>query len=196
MASTIFAMPSAAAPPCDHEGLLRVLGEAQRIGTLGAAPCGEVIRHSAWFADALPTEVKRVIDLGSGAGVPGLIVAIIRPLLQITLVDRRAKCVDALHRAVSTLDLTGRVSVCRADVEHLSRLVGWQRNFDAAVSRGFGPPLKTLTWSTLFVRPGGVVVISEPPDETPDRWGGIDLEDMGLRGPQRLGPVAVFHVEH
>ncbi|MHB1090949.1 MAG: RsmG family class I SAM-dependent methyltransferase [Ilumatobacteraceae bacterium] len=189
-------MQSVTVPPCDHEGLLRVLGEAQRIGTLGTAPCVEIIRHSTWFADALPPEVTKIIDLGSGAGVPGLIVAVVRPTLQITLVDRRAKCVDALHRAVSALDLAERVSVRCDDVGKLCHLPGWHRYFDAAISRGFGPPLRTLTLSAHFVRVGGVVVVSEPPDDVPDRWAGIDLASMGLSTPQRLGPVAVFHVEH
>lgn len=189
-------MQSAAAPPYGHEKLLRVLAEAQRIGTLGSAPSKEIIRHSTWFADALPADVIRVIDLGSGAGVPGLIVAMVRPLLQMTLVDRRTKCADALVRAVSVLDLAERVSVRCADAEDLSHQPGWQGSFDAAISRGFGPPLMTLTLSACFVRGGGVVVISEPPDEITDRWAGIDLVSLGLRGPQRIGPVAVFHVEH
>lgn len=183
-------------PPCDHEGLLRVLGEAQRIGTLGAAPRTEIIGHATWFADALPANTIRVIDLGSGAGVPGLIVAVVRPVLQITLVDRRAKCADALRRAVSALKLTERVSVYCGDVEVLCRTPGWQATYDAAISRGFGPPLRTLSWSAAFVRPGGVVVMSEPPDDVLNRWAGIDLVGMGLSGPRRLGPVAVFHVEH
>jgi len=173
-----------------------VLGEAQRIGTLGAAPCAEIIRHATWFADGLPSDVHRVIDLGSGAGVPGLIVAIVCPEIRVTLVDRRAKCVDALQRAVSALDLVERVDVRCADVENLSRIPGWQRSFDAAISRGFGPPLRTLSLSALFVRLGGVVVVSEPPNDVPDRWVGIDLHRFGLSDPRRLGPIAVFHVEH
>ncbi len=189
-------MQSQPVPAYEHQGLLRVLGEAQRIGTLGAAPCAEIIRHATWFAEALPSDASRVIDLGSGAGVPGLIVAVVRPQLQITLVDRRMKCADALHRAVSALDLAERVSVCCDDVENLCRLPGWHRTFDAAISRGFGPPLRTLTLSALFVRLGGVVVVSEPPNDVPNRWASIDLAGIGLCGPQRLGPVAVFHVEH
>lgn len=189
-------MQLAAVPPYSHEGLLWVLEEAQRIGTLGSAPSIEIIRHSTWFADALPADVIRVIDLGSGAGVPGLIVAVVRPMVQITLVDRRTKCTDALQRAVSVLDLAERVSVRCSDAGDLCRLPGWQGSFDAAISRGFGPPLMTLTLSALFVREGGVVAISEPPDDIPDRWAGINLVGLGLRGPQRIGPVAVFHVEH
>lgn len=181
--------------PCDNEDLLRVLGEAQRIGTLGPAPCQEIIRHATWFADVLPAEVTRVIDLGSGAGIPGLVVALVRPTLQIVLVDRRVKCTDALHRAVSVLELTERVSVYCGDVDDICHTSGWQESFDAAISRGFGPPLQTLTYSTAFVRPGGWIVISEPPIDIPDRWSKIDISKMGLSGPDRRGPIALFHVE-
>ncbi|MEK7410176.1 MAG: RsmG family class I SAM-dependent methyltransferase [Actinomycetota bacterium] len=188
-------MRSITDPPYDHEGLLQVLTEAKRIGTIGTASCADVIAHSAWFADALPADVGRVIDLGSGAGVPGLIVAILRPKLHVTLVDRRAKCADALHRAVSVLSLGDRVSVCCDDAERLNRLPNWHRSFDAAMSRGFGPPLSTLAVSVLFVRLGGVVVVSEPPADVPDRWHGTNLAGMGLSNPQRIGSVGVFHVE-
>ena len=58
-------------PPISHQGLLRVLGEAQRIGALGPSPLFEIIRHAAWFADAIPIEAREIIDLGSGAGVQG-----------------------------------------------------------------------------------------------------------------------------
>lgn len=189
-------MQSTAEPPVDHDELLRVLAEAQRIGTLGSTPISETIRHSARFADTLPADVARVIDLGSGAGVPGLIVAIMRPTVQFALVDRRTKCADALQRAVHALGLSDRVTVRCADAEDLSRLPDWRRSFDAAISRGFGPPLTTLTLSALFVRVGGSVVMSEPPDHLPDRWAGIELTERGLSGPRRVGPLAVFHVEH
>lgn len=188
-------MRSLTTPPYDHEGLVQILTEAKRIGTIGSASCADVIRHSAYFADALPADVDRVLDLGSGAGVPGLIVAVLRPQLRVTLVDRRAKCTDTLHRAVSILGLGERVEVCCDDAEHMSRLPHWHRSFDAAMSRGFGPPLPTLALSALFVRLGGVVVVSEPPADMPDRWQGIDLARMGLSSPQRIGSVGVFHVE-
>ena len=189
-------MQSTAEPPVGHEKLLQVLAEAQRIGTLGSGQISETIRHSTWFADTLPRDTARVIDIGSGAGVPGLIVAIVRQTVHVVLVDRRTKCTDALTRAVHALGLADRVSVCCADASDLAQLSDWRHSFDAAMSRGFGPPVTTLTLSALFVRVGGVVVISEPPADAPDRWAGIDLATQGLSGPLRVGPVAVFHVEH
>ena len=52
-----------------------VLRAAQKIGALSGAPIDQIIGHALWFAKAIPSSAKLVIDLGSGAVVPGLIVA-------------------------------------------------------------------------------------------------------------------------
>ena len=70
--------------------LTSILVRAQAEGALGARPIVEVISHTRSFVAALPDGVLSVMDLGSGAGIPGLVVALDRPLLQVTLVDRRA----------------------------------------------------------------------------------------------------------
>ena len=74
--------------------LERILREAQRIGALSNAPATEIICHAKWFADAIPHTARTAVDLGSGAGVPGLIVALFCPLLNIQLVDRRVGRTD------------------------------------------------------------------------------------------------------
>lgn len=166
------------------------------MGALSARPVGEVIDHAAQFAAALPATAARVGDLGSGAGVPGLVVAVLRPDVRCVLVDRRASRTDALRRAVLALDIADRVEVECRDVEELARDAAWVGRFDAAMSRGFGPPAQTLRWSRALVRAGGAVLISEPPAGTPDRWEPALVRGLGLRGPERVGGIAVFHVEH
>lgn len=179
-----------------HSGLRAVLGEAQRVGALGKAPLDEVIRHASSFVDAVPADARSCVDLGSGAGVPGLVLAVARPDLEMTLVDRREKRTDALHRAVRALGIEDRTMVICADVETLIVEPEWRRRFDAAVSRGFGPPAHTLRLSAIMVRSGGVVVISEPPQRTPSRWSPDILLDAAVSGWERQERVAMFHVEH
>lgn len=186
----------AAVPPEEHEGLIRVLSEAQRIGALGTQPVVDIISHARAFAEALPQATSNCVDLGSGAGVPGLVIAIARPEVRITLVDRRSKRTDALLRAVRALNLEDQVSVVCDDIEHFAQQGGIRHQFDAACARGFGPPEFTLRWSAELVKPGGVIVVSEPPPGSPDRWNDVDLASLGVTAPVRLGPVAVFHVEH
>lgn len=182
--------------PVQHEGLLRVLGEAQRIGALGTQPVRDIIDHATAFVTALPASTQSCVDLGSGAGVPGLVIAIARPHLHMTLVDRRSKRTDSLERAVRILGIQDRVTVVCADVEDFSRRPGITGSFDAACARGFGPPEYTIQWSAELVRSGGVVVVSEPPAESPDRWEHRELVTLGITGYERKGRVAVFHVEH
>jgi predicted RNA methylase len=182
--------------PADHPGLLRIFGEAQKIGALGSAPLSEIIEHAATFADALPVETTSCVDLGSGAGVPGLVIAVVRPEIRMTLIDRRAKRTDTLLRSVQSLGLQERVEVVCGDVEVLRNQDHFTHAFDAACSRGFGPPLQTLQWAVSLVKLGGSVVVSEPPPGSPDRWADVDLEKLGVSTPTRLGPVALFHVEH
>jgi 16S rRNA (guanine527-N7)-methyltransferase len=172
-----------------------VLSTAQKIGALSGAPIEQIISHALWFAQAIPSSAKRVIDLGSGAGVPGLIVAFDRPELELVLVDRRSGRTDSLIRSVLALKLGSRVSVKCSEIGDLVRDGKFFKQFDAAISRGLGPPLETLKLSRDLVKPGGVVVISEPPLTTQSRWNPDDVSSLGLEGPVRQGAVAVFHVK-
>ena len=169
--------------------LVEALTEAQHLGFLGARPITEVIEHARAFVDALnefPADA-RVIDLGSGGGVPGLVIAAERPDLHVTLLDRRTKRTDFLERSVRRLGWTERVSVMATDVATLRP----DPLFDAAVARGFGPPAETLVVAARLVRVGGLVVISEPP--TGDRWERDLLTRAGVeRVTAAVGRVAVF----
>ena len=172
-----------------------VLSAAQKIGALSGAPIEQIISHALWFAKAIPSSAKRVIDLGSGAGVPGLIVAFDRPELELVLVDRRSGRTDSLTRSVLALNLGNRVSVKCSEIGDLVRDGKFFKHFDAAISRGLGPPLETLRLSRDLVKPGGVVIISEPPPTTQSRWNPKDVSSLGLQGPVRRGAVAMFHVK-
>jgi 16S rRNA (guanine527-N7)-methyltransferase len=184
------------APDLARATLERLLREAQRIGMLGARPIPEVIAHAESFVAALPDNVRTVVDLGTGAGVPGLILAVARPHLRVTMVDRREKRTDFVHRAIRALDLHDTARVVCADVETLTNDRHWMGSFDAAVSRGFTAPYTTVLWAARLVRPGGWVLVSEPPATAANRWEPRQLAAIGVSTPTRHGAVAVFHVEH
>jgi 16S rRNA (guanine527-N7)-methyltransferase len=116
--------------------------------------------------------------------------------VHVTLVDRREKRTDALHRAVRTLGVESTTEIVCAEVETLVGNPSWKGRFDVAVSRGFGPPALTLTMSSVLVRSGGVVIISEPPVELPSRWSQELLLEAEVTSRERLGAVSMFHVEH
>jgi len=161
-----------------------VLADAQRLGMLGDRPIAEVIEHARAFVRALPLAVQSVIDLGSGGGVPGLVVAVERPESLVTLVDRRQRRTDFLERAVRRLGLGERCQVWCCDVEEVVRRLDRSESglsrWDAVISRGFGPPRLTASLARRLVRPSGVIVISEPPSERTDRWPPELLSQLGL----------------
>src|SRR5262245_49540248 len=101
--------------------LLETLRHAQRLGLLGAGSIEVAIHHAEAFADAIPHDAAEVVDLGSGGGLPGLVVAWRRPALRLTLVDRRAARTDFLRRAVVGLAWDGRVEVVTDDVVGLAK---------------------------------------------------------------------------
>lgn len=177
------------------DALREVLVRAQRRGTLGDRPIDEVIDHARQFVTGLADVTGRVLDIGTGAGVPGLVIAMDRPDLELVLVDRRATRMDELSRAVISLGLTERVTVITADVETLARDKSFARQFDAVVSRGFGPPTVTLRAARPFLKNGGRFVVSEPPSRDPHRWPESVLQELGFSQPQYLQGIAMFHVE-
>jgi len=167
------------------------LADAQRLGFLGPRSIDEVIEHARFFVSALVDVDGRVIDLGSGGGVPGLVIAHDRPDLTVTLLDRRSKRTDFLTRVVRRLGWDDRVEVRGDDATALHPLdaEGW----DAAVARGFGPPFDTLRIAAGLTRRGGTVVISEPPDG--DRWAQCPLVvDGSVRREAAPRAVARFTV--
>jgi len=144
------------------------LASSQRLGMLGDRPIAEVIEHAEAFVDALRDVRGLVVDLGSGGGVPGLVVAEARPDLQLLLVDRRSARTDHLSRLVRRLGLDERVEVRCVDASALTPATPPA----AVIARGFGSPELTARVAAALLGPSGLLVVSEPP-EGPDRWHAI-----------------------
>jgi 16S rRNA (guanine527-N7)-methyltransferase len=178
----------------DHrDALTAALTEAQQLGFLGRRPIPEAIEHSMAFVRALPEQCERIVDIGSGGGLPGLVIAVERPEVELTLVDRREKRTDFLRRVVLRSGWA-HVDVLTMDVAALADDVtaGRRPPFDAVTARGFGPPATTLRLAAQLVAPTGVVVISEPP--AGDRWPNALLSELGVVLERRPG-VVTFHVK-
>lgn len=172
-----------------------VLAEAARLGHLGGDSVAAHIEHGRRFLQALPADTRRVLDLGSGGGIPGLVLALDRPEWEFVLLDRRAQRTDYLRRAVGRLGVdnvevvTGEASTLAFHVKHRGR-------YDAVVARSFGPPAATSEAAAGFLRLGGVLVVSEPPDPDEGRWPaeglallGLALDDPTIDGLRRLRAV-------
>jgi len=177
--------------PNHRKKLLDALGDAQRIGMLGDRSLDAVIDHSLAFVAALPDTVRTVVDLGSGGGDPGLVIAAARPELVTTLVDRRAKRTDLLTRLVGRMGFQAHVEVLEIDVALLpQRFPG--RTWDAVTSRGFGSPAYTAQHAAPLLASGGLLIVSEPPESDGGRWRDPEVEATGLKWQKVLLGVAVL----
>ncbi len=94
-----------------------------------------------------------VCDIGSGAGLPGLVLAIARPDLRVTLVEPLLRRTRFLDEVVERLGLTN-VEVVRARAEELHGT----REFSVVTSRAVAPLERLLDWSMPLVRQGGALV--------------------------------------
>lgn len=130
----------------------------------GAVPAGAVpasdIPAGTDAGVGIPQARRQIVDLGSGGGTPGLVVAWYRPTDEILLVERRATRADHLVRLVQRLGLTN-VRVLPRDARGLRAELG--TDAAAITARGFGPPRELLRMASPLLAPGGVVVVTEPP---------------------------------
>jgi 16S rRNA (guanine527-N7)-methyltransferase len=140
---------------------------------IGSTPIEAAVEHAMRFVDAIPAAARRVLDLGSGGGLPGLVIAWHRPELQVTLVDRRAKRTDLLERLIRRLGIDERTQVLTADVADLAGHPEHRASYDVVTARSFAPPLQTLAAARPFLAPGAVLIVSDPPASR--RW--VELDD-------------------
>ena len=161
------------------EALLSAENARQNLVSAGSLP--QVwVRHFADSAQLLTVSrgtFNSWLDLGSGAGFPGLVIAICRPDLRVTLVESRRKRVEWLEGVSSALRLPN-VSVAGCRLEALPT-----RAVDVISARAFAPLLTIVSLSARFSTPQ-------------TRW----LLPKGRSGAQELAamPKAIqrmFHVE-
>ena len=165
--------------------LTAVLERSAARGFLGPRSLDDQLEHARGFAAAAPrppTAADLACDLGSGGGVPGLVLAVeLWPESRWVLVEGMAKRCELLRWAVDELELGDRVTVVHGRVEHLGRPGQPLRAACTLVtSRSFGPPRMTAEAAAPLLRPGGALVVSEPPESDGRRWPQPGLAPLGL----------------
>ena len=181
-----------AGPP--SEALRTILEESRARGFLGEADIDAQIAHAEGFAEALgDVEPEVALDLGAGGGLPGLVLASRWGATRWILLDASERRTRFLIQAVSRLGLARRVTVERGRAEDLAR--GPDRGtVEVVTARGFGSPAVTLECGGGFLRPGGALVVSEPPDRV-DRWPTDAVAALGFEvEPRTDGPYRVLRL--
>lgn len=162
--------------------LLEQLRRSQALGFLGPGPVETHVEHARAFLAALEGVAGTVVDLGSGGGVPGLVVGRARPDLHLVLLDAMAKRCRFLEAAVVALDLDAEVVEGRAEEVARGSLRGAA---SAVLARSFGPPAATAECAAPLLRVGGRLIVSEPPAGV-GRWPAEGLAELGLVPAARL----------
>jgi 16S rRNA (guanine527-N7)-methyltransferase len=140
------------------------------------------ILNSAVVAEAVP-EGARVVDVGSGAGLPGIPLGIARPDLELVLVEPMARRVEFLEEVVAALavpaGLRWRVVRGRAEERSVAKAVG---PVDVVTARAVAPLPRLVGWCRGLMRPGaqlvalvGASALAELPSQVPE------LEAAGMR---------------
>jgi 16S rRNA (guanine527-N7)-methyltransferase len=112
-----------------------------------------------------PGHGPSLIDVGSGAGFPGLPLKIVRPDLKVTLLDSLAKRIRFLDAVIRELCLAGITAVHRR-AEEAARLTGGREKFDIATARAVASLPALCEYCLPFVRVGGIFLAMRGPAES------------------------------
>ncbi|MCW5951737.1 MAG: 16S rRNA (guanine(527)-N(7))-methyltransferase RsmG [Propionibacteriaceae bacterium] len=106
------------------------------------------ILNSVALSPRIPNDAS-VVDVGSGAGLPGVPLAVQRADLKVTLLEPLLRRVNFLNLVVSELELSGRVQVVRGRAEET------RGRYDVVTCRAVAPLPRLLGWCLPLVLPGG-----------------------------------------
>jgi 16S rRNA (guanine527-N7)-methyltransferase len=151
---------------------LTAVREREAMLTQHVADCLSVVR---------PLQARlatgRVLDVGSGGGLPGVLLALLHPGWQVTCVDAVAKKAAFIRQVAGSLGLRGLHAV-HARVENMAGTP-----FDVITSRAFSSLADLVRLTARHLAPGGCWMAMK---------GKLPVDEMGLLPPE----VEVFHVEH
>ncbi len=153
------------------------------------------ILNSAAVAQLVPDHAG-VADIGSGAGLPGIPVAILRPDLVVDLVESLLRRTTFLTHTVDDLGITSRVQVVRARAEELDR------RYDVVLSRALAPLDRLVRWCRPLLSDGGSILAikgSSAEQEIADhakllRQAGLNAEVVACRLDDEIPPTTVVRL--
>ncbi len=178
-------------------GYVNLLHQWNRAYNLTAVrdPVEMVRRHVLESIAVLPyIHGDRLLDIGSGAGLPGLPLAVARGSGSTELMDSAAKRVRFLHHVVTTLGLKD-VHVVHGRAEEMPH-----RGADCVTARAVAPLERLLPMAIRHCAPGGRVVslkgprVEEELDALPEALRGqLDVKTVEVPGGERRMRIVVYH---
>lgn len=146
------------------------------------------------FADSLllanlPETAGKLVDVGTGAGFPGVVAKIFKPELQLTLMEPTGKRVEFLKYVCAQLGLSG-VEFAKERAEEAARKA-WREQFDVATARGVAALPMLSEYCLPLVKVGGVFLAMKGPGAAEElAESGAALKKLGGKG----SGVAEFHL--
>lgn len=141
--------------------------------------------NCAVVGELLPQDC-RVVDIGSGAGLPGIAIACLRPDVQVDLVESLLRRTDFLSEVIDDLGLNDRVRVVRGRAED-TQVVDTVGSSEFVTARAVAPLDKLVRWSFPLLRAGGSLLAmkgSSAEDEIAEHRGALRrmrAEVVGIR---------------
>lgn len=189
-------MPLPSAPPCAREIFGEVLPSVERYaeflgdagverGLIGPREVDRLwerhLLNCAVAAEMMPADAD-LIDLGSGAGLPGIVLALVRADLAITLLEPLLRRTVFLEECVNLLDLRN-VTIRRARAEDVTG----ELSADVVTARAVAPLERLAAWAIPLLRPGGELLAwkGERAAAELDEAGPV-LKDLGVRRAEVL----------
>jgi 16S rRNA (guanine527-N7)-methyltransferase len=133
-----------------------------------AAVVRELLIDSLLFLPLLPLpRPLALVDIGAGAGIPGIPLRLADPAIGVTFIEARRKRVSFLLAVKRELDLhnvTVKEGRAEALLDQEPDLVG---AFDVAVTRAVGPPEALLPTALKYLKAGGLFLVTGPPTPLP-----------------------------
>jgi 16S rRNA G527 N7-methylase RsmG len=167
----------------DDTRLLAALAVIRDRGAIGERSLVDAVAHADRFVELLPAGPVSIVDLGSGGGLPALVIAWRRTDVFVTMVERRAARADLLRRAVASLGLGSHTVILELDVAAVCRQ--FPNSFDVVTARSFGDVTTTARCIDALLADRGLGLVSEPPVDRSASWRSVlqlhpALVDMGV----------------
>ena len=164
-----------------------ILEKSQELNFLGNPPIDDHIRNAKGFANVIQgfigsNQTGKIFDLGSGGGVPGLVLIEELKDWEFVLIERKKRRANFLREAVALLNASERVKIVCDEAENAARSKKLACTADFVTARAFGPPAVTAECACRLLKLNAFLIVSEPPSNT-DRW---IHEKLALTG---LNPV-------
>ncbi|NNN13401.1 MAG: hypothetical protein HKL81_06630 [Acidimicrobiaceae bacterium] len=167
----------------------RWLQEAWELGLLGPQSFDVQLEHSIVFVRAASELLAALVvanpicfDLGSGAGIPGFVLAYsLAEGAVVHLVESQARRAEFLRRQRDLFHFNCEVSVVNERAEVVGRVPEYRGVGSLVVARGFAGPAITAECAAPLLAVGGFLLVSDPPEGGEERWSEDVMDELGFK---------------